>query len=35
MSEHLYTHLIALSHQTKYHSQQSSGQRDTKPRKLN
>ena len=35
MRRHLYIYLIALSHQTKYHSKQSSGQRDTKLRKRN
>ena len=29
-SEYLYIYLIALGHQTKYNSKQSSGQRNTK-----
>ena len=35
MSEHLHIYIITLSHQTKYHSKQSSGQRDTKLGKRN
>ena len=34
MSEYLYIYLIAWSHQTNYHSKQSSGQRNTKLWKL-
>ena len=30
ISEYFYIYLIALSHQTKYNSKQSSGQRNTK-----